>query len=575
MRITSLELTNFRSFRSTQKIDFAPVTLLFGPNSVGKSTVLMALFYVQQILEKGHCDPVRLDAEGEKHIGGFKNLVNGRDLSKQIVLKITCDKRGTIGSSYNQVAELIDEELGLTVDTPAADADKIAIELHIGTSKRTNAAYVACYRVWFDDQLIAELTSDDGLKQPVISYLNYRHQALICDEDADYQSDFDDGDFVSRFQEIVNEPRMVEGYSPGVAYDENIEVLTHVPIGFKGFAGALPVLHKALHTSLYFHDRIISARVHEILSDVVVAPLDNLLELLKDSLCIGPLRVVPDALHQTNPYPQQKDWYSGAAAWDVVGRTGNQVLAINQWMGDANRLNLGYSIRNKSVMSRVVYTGGRDALSELGAAIEQFGDELQLTISKEDLAENPQAEQVPVSIEDVKAVFHKTEKYAESKNLPKNTEAHNKVVLWDEINNIEVSSSDIGVGVSQLFPLIVAAVDRQKGIVACEQPELHVHPRVQVGIGDLLTQNSGKKNFLIETHSEHLILRILKRIRQTTDNELPEDVCPVHPGDVSIVYMEPTPYGTKAKRIEIDEDGEFRQRWPKGFFAERREELMS
>jgi AAA15 family ATPase/GTPase len=53
MRITKLSLTNFRSFTETQTIEFAPVTLLFGANSVGKSTVLMALFYLQQILAKG------------------------------------------------------------------------------------------------------------------------------------------------------------------------------------------------------------------------------------------------------------------------------------------------------------------------------------------------------------------------------------------------------------------------------------------------------------------------------------------------------------------------------------------
>ena len=51
MRITKLSLTNFRSFKETQTIEFAPVTLLFGPNSVGKSTVLMALFYLQEILD--------------------------------------------------------------------------------------------------------------------------------------------------------------------------------------------------------------------------------------------------------------------------------------------------------------------------------------------------------------------------------------------------------------------------------------------------------------------------------------------------------------------------------------------
>ncbi len=60
MRITEIALTNFRSFQVTQSIALAPVTLLFGPNSVGKSSVLMALFYIQQMLEKGQCDPSAL-----------------------------------------------------------------------------------------------------------------------------------------------------------------------------------------------------------------------------------------------------------------------------------------------------------------------------------------------------------------------------------------------------------------------------------------------------------------------------------------------------------------------------------
>ncbi|WP_174208635.1 AAA family ATPase [Shewanella halifaxensis] len=74
MRITKLSLTNFRSFKATQTIDFAPVTLLFGPNSVGKSTVLMALFYLQQILSKGQCDPARIDALGGNLSVGLRTL---------------------------------------------------------------------------------------------------------------------------------------------------------------------------------------------------------------------------------------------------------------------------------------------------------------------------------------------------------------------------------------------------------------------------------------------------------------------------------------------------------------------
>ena len=84
MRITRISLTNFRSFKDTQSINVAPVTLLFGPNSVGKSSVLMALAYVQQILKKGHCNPQKLDALGDKTIGGFRALVHGQDLKKTI-----------------------------------------------------------------------------------------------------------------------------------------------------------------------------------------------------------------------------------------------------------------------------------------------------------------------------------------------------------------------------------------------------------------------------------------------------------------------------------------------------------
>ena len=108
MKIKRISLTNFRSFKDTQSIEIAPVTLLFGPNSVGKSSVLMALFYLQQILSKGQCDPLRIEALGDKYVGGFKNLVNGRDLSKSITIKVEYEKSDDIGSSYAYLADLID-----------------------------------------------------------------------------------------------------------------------------------------------------------------------------------------------------------------------------------------------------------------------------------------------------------------------------------------------------------------------------------------------------------------------------------------------------------------------------------
>nr|WP_314562216.1 AAA family ATPase [uncultured Pseudomonas sp.] len=573
MRITEIALTNFRSFQATQSIVLAPITLLFGPNSVGKSSVLMALFYIQQMLDKGQCDPQRIDALGEKHIGGFKSLVNGRDISKSIVIKLTLDKSGSIGASYNQIVDLVGDDFALPVDSPTADADRLAVEFHIAWSKAEDTAYVACYKVWLDDSLIAELASDSGLKQPVITWLNYRHPALLTDI---VQDEYVDGDFVSRLHELFTANRKPETVSRKDVGQTTEVSFEHAAIGFKGLAGALPVPGKRLETVIEADDPILTARLHEILSDVLVAPLDNLLALLNESLCIGPLRLIPDALHQPNPYPQQKDWYSGAAAWDVTGRLSVANMAeINHWLNKPGTLNLGYSLRSKTVVSQVIYSGGDDTLSELRAFIDTFGDELSLTVTGADEDGNPLPEERSIDLGVLKKILEfETEPFEASAQELVDTEHHSKWVLWDDLNNIEVAFSEVGVGVSQLFPLVVAAVQAKQGIIACEQPELHVHPRIQVSIGDLLTQTNNRSTFLIETHSEHLILRILRRIRETSEGELPEGLLPVSPADVSIVYMEPSAAGVKTRRVEIDRTGEFTSRWPNGFFAERAEELF-
>ncbi len=577
MHITEISLTNFRSFQSTQAIPLAPVTLMFGPNSVGKSSVLQALFYLQQILAKGHCDPQRIDVLGEKHIGGFASLVNGGDLNKRIVIKLQVEKSDSIGASYNQLYELISEDFGLTVDSPTADAARFAVELHIAWSKSAETAYVACYKLWLDDTLIAELTSDAGMKQPVLAWLNYQHPALLAELDLDEAAEREAEGFVSVLHELLNAQRPTQLVSRRDSWHMPEMTFAHAELGFKGFAGALPLLGKRLETTVEHDDPRITTRLHEILSDVLVAPLDNLLTLLNQSLCIGPLRMVPDALRQPNPYPEQKDWYSGAAAWDVVSALSRQHKApalmdeINRWMAN---LGLGYSLRAKSVVSKVVYTGSGDTLGELHAMHEGHRDALEFSFSVAEEDGNPSEQELPIDMQRLKALLQDR---APDSAAPKGAvmeEGRNQWALWDDARHCEVAFSEVGVGISQLFPLIVAAVVARQGLVTCEQPELHVHPRIQVGIGDLLTQANRQCSFLIETHSEHLILRIQRRIRESTEGELPDGLKPLAPEDVSIIYLDTAAGGVKAKRIEIDRDGEFTSRWPNGFFAERREELL-
>jgi hypothetical protein len=79
---------------------------------------------------------------------------------------------------------------------------------------------------------------------------------------------------------------------------------------------------------------------------------------------------------------------------------------------------------------------------------------------------------------------------------------------------------------------------------------------------------------LIETHSEHIMLRLLRRVRETTDDELPPGVIGLSADDLSVIYVESGPEGVRFRPLRVSEDGDFLDRWPQGFFEERAEELF-
>src|SRR5690606_844254 len=139
--------------------------------------------------------------------------------------------------------------------------------------------------------------------------------------------------------------------------------------------------------------------------------------------------------------------------------------------------------------------------------------------------------------------------------------------------------------------------------VAIEQPELHVHPALQTEIGDLLLAavdppkvgeegawadhdnwfqpdpedyqyRTNGRTLLVETHSEHLLLRLLRRIREYGEGALEPGLPIVKSSLLAVYYAQPTDDGVHLLHLRVDETGEFIDPWPEGFFAEREEELF-
>lgn len=85
-----------------------------------------------------------------------------------------------------------------------------------------------------------------------------------------------------------------------------------------------------------------------------------------------------------------------------------------------------------------------------------------------------------------------------------------------ELNISGHSIADVGFGVSQTFPILL------QGICMCpdqtlllEQPEIHLHPQMQLGMADfLITLAKHERNIILETHSDHIVNRIIKRIME-------------------------------------------------------------
>ena len=132
-------------------------------------------------------------------------------------------------------------------------------------------------------------------------------------------------------------------------------------------------------------------------------------------------------------------------------------------------------------------------------------------------------------------------------------------------NSLDLDITDVGFGVSQVLPVIIQGfLSQEKSLTLIEQPEIHLHPKMQADLADLFidivllkNKQSENKYLIIETHSEYLLKRLRRRI---SENRISSE-------NVGIYCVEHSDNDECAviRKLEISKKGGFD--WPKDFYT--------
>jgi len=140
-----------------------------------------------------------------------------------------------------------------------------------------------------------------------------------------------------------------------------------------------------------------------------------------------------------------------------------------------------------------------------------------------------------------------------------------EVMVRSHGDSQDVKLNDVGFGVSQVLPAVVAAFyGPPHSTVWMEQPEIHLHPQVQANLADVFIEAiSARENgaprgtqLIVESHSEHLLNRLQLRIAERK----------LKPDDVAIYFCSRGRKGALMERLQMNEDGEIAN-WPEDFFG--------
>ncbi len=688
----SLGIANFKAFGPhLQKIPLRPITLVFGPNSGGKSSLLHFFLWMHEVMTQSRLDVYFPSVTGESvDLGGFKQLRHGNDPKAEIKTQIDLEIRDSQKRTQRINVTSVFASCAAPQDYATRLKAKVKERLEYSFARNALEALVRNVEA-LEERVIREalvsllgaefgegrlllrmrdLFEGDGqYLRPIAEIRSGASPLLNCIikfHRRPLSVDLNDllgPDDASIVREESPQPPAEE--EPHISQDELVaelqavacavlEELDHKPlaraeaspalVGFEmsvsgnpiltagrneqgllvlksmdfdwlqsyhGFSpetrGELAEAFQACREGLVFDDTstwlpgalrfLAPAERHADGSEVIekliaftegTVDLPGLLreceragkEELGSLSYLAPVRAIPSRHVTVSELPRTTD-APGWHAWRRLYEDEKLRSSVSEWLQKGGP-QTGYAIETDH---RVAWTSAMDAIKEGLAlrlhhfiseteAIKEYTREYCRDVSDKDFESRngDRAWNAEVYLDFDKMIDESLEVAFSGLK----SESSGTVFLRDRRSGKVVSARDVGIGISQMIPVLVKAMDAQNETVIIEQPEIHLHPALQSELGDLFIESAMTRGnrFVLETHSEHLILRLLRRIRETTAGELPEGCTPLRPEDVAVLFIEPGENGSKVIELPITPDGDFTRPWPGGFFAERAEELF-
>ncbi len=137
----------------------------------------------------------------------------------------------------------------------------------------------------------------------------------------------------------------------------------------------------------------------------------------------------------------------------------------------------------------------------------------------------------------------------------------------NKFDKTQIDISQVGFGVSQIFPIVLEGLRMEKGCtLLLEQPEIHLHPNLQMQIADYFVSLAlSDKRVIVETHSDHIINRLVRRIVEDETLNLADLI--------GIYFIKPSINGSIYEEICIDETKGITN-WPPDFFDQTANEQI-